>query len=322
METPDWLQPAMRSLAAARAADRMPHGLLIHESPGAGGEWLAEWAARLVLCERPEVAPCGECMSCRRAASGQHPDLIALRPIEESKQLRIEQVRELSAELALTSHQGGYKVGVLSPADSLNRFAANALLKTLEEPPARTLLVLVVSEPSRLPATILSRCQRINVRQPSRSASLEWLRATRGEGEWAAVLDVLGEAPLIAAAADPKAIPQLGRETRSALEDMAAGSADPVATAERWSRNELGLRLRCFENWLTDRIRGEAGITADAIDIRAAAHLPRAPRAPKLRGLFELMDGVRELKAALDSPLNKSLALEGLLRRLAPPERR
>jgi DNA polymerase-3 subunit delta' len=295
---------------------------MIHEAPGAGGEWLAEWAARLVLCTNPAAAPCGTCEGCRKAAASQHPDLIMIRPIEDSQQLRIEQVRELAAELALTSHQGGYKVGILTPADSLNRFAANALLKTLEEPPAKTLLILVATEPSRLPATILSRCQRIQVRAPSRSASIEWLRETQGEADWNVVLDVLGEAPLAAAAVDAKALPQLGSESRRALDDISAGAADPVSTAERWSRSELALRLRCFENWLTDRIRVESGIVAGAVEIRAPAHLPRPAAAPKLRGLFELMDGVRELKSVLDSPLNKSLALEGLLRRLAPAAKR
>jgi len=250
--------------------------------------------------------------------AGQHPDVVSVRPTEESQQLRIEQVRELAAELALTSHQGGYKVGILSPADSLNRFAANALLKTLEEPPPRTLLILVASEPSRLPATILSRCQRIHLRAPPRDESIAWLRETCGEGDWNAVLDVLGEAPMTASRADPKAIPQVGSETRRALEELASGSADPVSLAERWARSELPVRLRCFENWLTNRIRIEAGVSHTSGEIRAPAPLSRGAATPKLRGLFELMDGVRELKIALDSPLNKSLALEGLLRRLAP----
>lgn len=318
MTQPSWLEPAMRSMLAAHSAGRMPHALLIHESPGVGGDWLADWAARLVLCERTAQAPCGTCGACRRALSGQHPDVSAVRPLEESQQLRIEQVRELAAELALTSHQGGYKVGILSPADSLNRFAANALLKTLEEPPPRTLLILVASEPSRLPATIMSRCQRIQLRAPPRAESIAWLRETCGEGDWNAVLDVLGEAPMSASQADAKAIPQVGSETRRALEDLARGAADPVSLAERWSRSELPVRLRCFENWITNRIRIEAGVSHTSDEIRGSAPLSRGAATPKLRGLFELMDGVRELKIALDSPLNKSMALEGLLRRLTP----
>jgi DNA polymerase-3 subunit delta' len=268
------------------------------------------------MCLSKNDAPCGTCIGCTRVANNQHPDLIRVVPTEDSKQLRIEQVRELAQELSLTSHQGGYKVGILSPADSMNRFAANALLKTLEEPPARTLLILVASQPSRLPATILSRCQKLKVRAPSRAESLEWLRVTKGAGDWEGVLEVLGDAPFLAAEADPKAIPALGAETRRTLEEMEAGAGDPVATAERWHRSETGLRLRCFENWLTDRIQRQVAPGA-GLEISAATHLPRGLSIMNIRALFELAEGVRDLRSSLDVPINRSLALELLFRRLA-----
>jgi DNA polymerase-3 subunit delta' len=314
---PNWLSPAIGSLRAAYAADRLPHALLIHDSPGAGGDSLANWAASLAMCTTPGEAPCGHCDGCRRVAADQHPDLNRVVPIEDSKQIRIEQVRDLAAELALTSHRGGYKVGILSPADTLNRFAANALLKTLEEPSARTLLILVAIQPSRLPPTILSRCQRLRVRVPTRAEAIEWLEHTKGKGDWSGVLDVIGEAPFWVTEADPKAIPALGQDTRRTLEEIAAGAADPVATAERWSRTEPGLRLRCFENWLTDRIRRHFGATGNSVELRSAAHLPRPASILNIRGLFELVDGVRALRSMLDEPINRSLAFEMLLRQLS-----
>jgi DNA polymerase III subunit delta' len=315
--TPQWLTPATSALRAAYEAGRLPHALMIHDSPGAGGDWLAGWAAALALCTNKADAPCGRCPSCTRVTANQHPDLIRIHPIEESKQLRIEQVRGLAEELSLTSHQGGYKVGILSPADMLNRFAANALLKTLEEPPARTLLILVASQPSRLPATILSRCQKLRVRTPTRAESLEWLQQTRGAGDWNGVLDLLGEAPFLAAEGDPKAISALGAETRRTLEEIAAGSADPLATAERWSRSEPELRLKCFENWLTERIRAHVAPEAPAVEIRRSAHLPVSAAVTNIRGLFGLADGVRDLRSSLEVPINRSLALEALLRQLS-----
>jgi len=214
----------------------LPHALLIHEAPGAGGEWLATWAAQLVLCQRGAQAPCGACGACRRVWAQQHPDLAWLRTVEDSQQIRIEQVRDLAADLALTSHAGGYKVGIVTPAEALNRFAANALLKTLEEPPPRTLLVLVTTQPSRLPATILSRCQRLRVRAPTRAEAVAWLTALRGAADWNAALDVLGEAPMLAARAEPLELAQIGADARDTLEALANGSTDPVAAAERWAR--------------------------------------------------------------------------------------
>jgi len=290
----------MAALRAAYAADRMPHALLIHEAPGAGGDWLARWTARMVLGTDRE----------------QHPDWVQVHPVEESKQIRIEQIRELGAELSLTSHQGGYKVGVISPADVLNRFAANALLKTLEEPPPRTVLILVVTQPSRLPPTILSRCQRIRIAAPQRAQAVAWLEANRGKGNWNAVLEIVGEAPMQAAEADPEAIVQIGTEVRRGLEDAVAGRADPVATAERWARTELPLRLRCFENWLTERIREQGGSEAFLTEVGAVTYLQRPRTVLNIRRLFELLDGVRDLKSALDTPINRGLALESLFRRL------
>lgn len=313
-----WLGNETAAIRAAWAADRLSHGLLIHEAPGAGGDWLAAWIAQLVLCVHPERAPCQDCPACHRVRAGQHPDLTSIRPIEDSRQIRIEQVRELGEELALTSHQGGYKVGILWPADALNRFAANALLKTLEEPPPRTLLMLVATQPSRLPATILSRCQRIRVRAPTRAEAVDWLEQTRGTGDWNAVLDVLGEAPLYAAESDPSAVVQIGADVQASLDESARGALDPIATAERWSRSELPLRLRCFENWLTKHIRERFGAAGGFTEVGAVPYLQGAGTVLNIRTLFGLLDGVRDLKSALETPINRGLALEELLRRLAP----
>jgi DNA polymerase III subunit delta' len=315
---PPWTAEARAALTAAQRAGRLPHALLIHERPGAGGEWLAHWAARLALCERAAEAPCGACTACRRTLAWQHPDLMRVAPIEDSRQIRIEQVRELAAELALTSHAGGWRVGILSPADSLNRFAANALLKTLEEPPARTLLMLVATEPSRLPATVLSRCQRLLVRAPAREQALAWLTEVRGKGDWAGALDAVGEGPLLLTGAEPGPLAQIGAETRETLEALSAGRADPLAVAERWARSELPLRLRGFEKWLTERVRSGMGAGADITELRAGAYLPGPRTFLNIRELFGLLDEVRELRTALDVPLNRALALEALFRRLAP----
>lgn len=318
LPAPAWLSAEQGALRAALAAQRLPHALLIHEAPGAGGEWLALWAARLVLCEHPARAPCGQCRACRRVLSRAHPDLLFLGLEDESRQIRIEQVRELSAELALTSHGGGYKVAIVTPADALNRFAANALLKTLEEPPARTLLILVVTQPSRLPATVLSRCQRLRVRAPQRAQSLAWLEAACGPGKWAQALDTLGEAPVLLAGCDPAELATVGAEVRQGLESLSGGGADVVAMAERWARGEVGLRLRCIENWLTDRIRRAEREGLFMTEVRAAPYLSGGRPVLNIRELFGLLEEARELRATLDVPLNRGLALEALLRRLGP----
>lgn len=294
-----WLAPALDALRTAHRAGRSGHALLIHADPGCGGEVLANWAAQLHLCRR-DRPPCGECADCRYCATGQHPDVFAVAPTGDSRQIRVEDVRAFSAELALTSHGGGHRVGIVSPADALNVMAANALLKTLEEPPPRTLIVLVSASPSRLPATIRSRCMRLRVSAPGRAASLEWLAGRGKEGDLAAAADVLGDAPLALLEADIAGIARVRTESELALGEVERGRTDPAQLAERWSRDDYGLRLACIEAWLTARIRLSA--TAPTGNIAAQ---------------FGLLDALRELRREIDAPLNKSVALERWLWRLA-----
>ncbi len=203
-----WLDKEMASLRAAFEADRMPHALLIHEGPRGRRR-----VARPLDCPAAPAGPSG--ISTRIG--------LACIPSRNRARSASSRVRELAQELALTSHQGGYKVGVISPADVLNRFAANALLKTLEEPSPRTVLILVVTQPSRLPATILSRCQRIRIPAPDRSQSVSWLETTRGKGDWKAVLDIVGERHRCWPRSRMRqAVVQIGAEVRRGLEEAAA----------------------------------------------------------------------------------------------------
>jgi len=296
-----WLAAAREQLLAGYQQQRVPHALLIQDAPGAGGAQLALWFAQLVLGEQ---------------ALERHPDFTRVGLVEESKQIRIEQARELAAHLALASHQGGYKVALIDPADALNWNAANALLKLLEEPPPGTVLILVAQQPSRLPATILSRCQRLRIRTPERDPALRWLRQFVGEGPWEAVLDVIGNAPLLAAQLDPQAVLQVRDETLSGLVELTARRADAATLADSWTRTELALRLACFENWLTERIHGGLGAGTYSMEMRDGAHPARPEPGSNVTRLFDLLDQLRNLRAALSTPVNRSLVLESLLRSL------
>ena len=312
-----WLQPAREQLLAGLRMQRVAHALLIQDAPGAGGGQLGLWLAQRLLCGAPTPqGPCGVCAACRSVAEDRHPDFTRLALIEDSKQIRVEQARELSAHLALASHQGGYKVALIDPADALNWNAANALLKTLEEPPARTVLILVAQQPSRLPATILSRCQRVRIRAPERAPALEWLNRFVGEGPWDAVLDVVGNAPLVAAQLDPQSVLQIRDETLAGLADLAARRADAAQLADSWSRTEPALRLMCFETWLTERIRRSLSAGTYSAEMRDGTHPGRPDSGSNAPRLFDLLDQLRALRAALATPVNRALALESLLRSL------
>jgi DNA polymerase-3 subunit delta' len=298
LEECDWLAAPMRQVREALSAGRLGHALLVHADPGCGGERFAYWVAQLRLC-RGAPAPCGACLACRQVALRQHPDFLHVAPTEDSRQIRVDSIRALAAELALTSHAGGARVAVIAPAEAMNLTAANALLKTLEEPPPETLLVLVTSAPSRLPATVRSRCLRLRVTAPDLETTQRWL-AAQGRAEAAAAVAVFGAAPFALLDADPGRVTAVYAETSRTLNDGLRDPVERAAVAERWARDDLPLRVACIETWLTSRIEA----VATSPDLSAPdAH-------GTLRRLFARLDRARELKRELDLPTNKAVALE------------
>jgi DNA polymerase III subunit delta' len=313
---PAWFQPPCDEVTAAFAAGRLPHALLIHEDPGAGGLELARWISQLVNCREPRRAPCGQCQQCQWIASDQHPDVTRLSPLEESNYILIEAVRDLIAELSLTAHGQGYKIAIFAPADALHFNAAQTLLKTLEEPAPRTLLLLVASQPSRLPPTIRSRCSKLRLRGPSAALAAKYLEEARGPGPWVEALAATGTGPFALLDADPAALARLRADTLDTLREVGSGNIQPPRVAERWAERsavkDLPVRLACLESWVTDQILQSASI-------RDVTHLSGQGRPPKICHLFEFSDAIRDMRKLSHTSINKSMAVEALLWRWARP---
>ncbi len=151
-------------LTAAIARGRITHAYLFSGPRGVGKTTTARLLAMAVNCEGSSVRPCGECESCHLVQKGNHPDVIEL---DAASNNSVEDVRELREKVHLASLRGGKRVWVLDEAHMLSRAAANALLKTLEEPPENLIFVLATTEPEKLPPTILSRCQHFRFRRLS-----------------------------------------------------------------------------------------------------------------------------------------------------------
>jgi DNA polymerase-3 subunit delta' len=303
-----WLAELCASARAAYERGRLGHALLVHGSAGLGSNELARWLAALVLCDAPSARPCGKCASCTLLCAGNHPDFHWVEREregeKEAKQLKVELIRELATALTLKSYRGGYKAAVLAEADAMNPNAANALLKTLEEPAPQTLLVLCSARPSRLPATILSRCQRLEIVRPATERALGWLGATRASGAWPETLQYAAGEPLRALELEASGFAELDEEMRAALDRLRSGALDIPGTAERWSRSVLDRRLMWLDVWVTRVIR-QAFVPGSP--------LPSSAGRPNIRALYGLLDRVRSFRLELDTSLNLQLATEVLL---------
>lgn len=192
-----WHRPLLDEWLARRQQERLPHALVLSAPSGSGKHRLAGALAEALLCQQGDGAACGKCQGCHLAAAGTHPDLHVLMPEEGKRQVRIDQVRELVEFAARTAQFGGYRVALIEPADAMNRNAQNALLKTLEEPGADTLLILVTNQPSLLLPTVRRRCQQVTLPVPSTEDALAWLSERIGDESRArALLNQAAGAPL------------------------------------------------------------------------------------------------------------------------------
>ncbi|MGH8262266.1 MAG: DNA polymerase III subunit delta' [Steroidobacterales bacterium] len=315
MSLPPWLDGPARLLDAAFAGPRPPHALLLRAAEGLGSDLLATWIAARVLCRGEGRKPCGECKACIAVERGLHPDLMRLSPLEDSKQIRIDEIRELTADLALKSHQGGYKVAIVEPAESLNSNAANALLKTLEEPAAYTLLVLVTHRRARLPATIVSRCQQLVITKPDSELARDWLTREFPESAGADVLRFARGAPLRAVELAARDFAEIDRDMASVVTRATERALDIPTVAEQWTRtNKANLpdRLIWLETWVTERIAGDM-TSAQMKRAGAAGGLPVANETLKIRRLYGVLDQLRRIKITSLSSLNMTMTIESLL---------
>ncbi|MET0328364.1 MAG: DNA polymerase III subunit delta' [Luteimonas sp.] len=234
-----WQARIHDQVRAALDGGRLGHALLFCGPPRLGKRGVADALAAHVLGADREAR------IAQLLAAGTHPDFhgVSFVPTRDGTKLRteivIEQIRELSSKLSLTPQYGSAQVAIVDPADAVNTAACNALLKTLEEPQPGRHLWLVASNPARLPATIRSRCQRIEFRLPPREEALAWLVA-RGHREHDAVeaLDAARGHPGLAAEWLAGEGMALRREVAKDLAGLAKGELPVVATAQRWAGGE------------------------------------------------------------------------------------
>ncbi|HAA46268.1 MAG: DNA polymerase III subunit delta' [Halomonas sp. 54_146] len=315
-----WHQATWQQLTRLADGGRMPHALLIHGAHGVGKQQLAEALIARTLCAAPADQACGHCHSCAMLASGYHPDLLRVSPEEGKRQIRIDPIREVNRFVSQTAQQGGYRVIVISPAEAMNIAAANALLKSLEEPGDKTLFILLSDVPSRMLATIRSRCQQWSLPSVAFEACRGWLIEQLNSADEAYFWwQVAGGLPLLAvelAAPEERA---LRHQIHDSFEQLVRG-AEPVSEAARLDRQAIDAILWYGIAWLEDLIR--LGLSGEA----AVLHNPdleplyrQAVKNGRVQDWFRLLDFAREQRRllAVGANPNPQLVLEAWLVRWA-----
>jgi DNA polymerase III subunit delta' len=320
-----------------------PHALLLHGQAGIGKLHFAQHLAKGLLCESPQPngEPCGACPACNWFAQGNHPDYRIVVPEalageigpagaqdsekaaekgdkgdgEEgkktrtpSKEIRIEQVRALLDFTSVGSHRGGLRVVVLYPAEALNVAAANALLKTLEEPPSGVVFLLASARIDRLLPTIISRCRQWPLATPAPEAAQAWL-AAQGVADAQAMLAEAGGAPLAALA--------LAHDENRTLRDwtvaqLSAGPAcDAFACGETLQKLPVPLVLGWLQRWAYDLL-AERTAGRPRYFPQAAAALARCAAKLDAPALARYLKTVTRQRAVENHPLNARLVFEEL----------
>ncbi len=331
-----WQEGAWQQLHRLRA--RLPHAILFHGPEGIGKTAFAERFAQSLLCEAsaPNGHACGQCASCGWFGQYSHPDFRRVRPeaLDEaesgegdeagdasdgkkaaksakspSKDIKIDQIRALSDFMNISTHRQGMRVIVLYPAEALNGASANAILKTLEEPPPQTMFLLVSNSLDRLLPTSLSRCRKFTMTMPSHDEALSWLN-TQDVKDADVFLAEQGGAPLAAHALAQADMSEVRDEFLRQLAQPGVEGA--LKIADRLQKTPVAELVAWLQRWLYD-----------VFSVKFSGRIRYYPRYNKelaaLAGRVDALELLRAIKAAnerraiAEHPLSAKLFIEDML---------
>jgi DNA polymerase-3 subunit delta' len=319
-------EAAVARLRRIADEDRVPGAMLFLGPPGIGKRTLADAVAARLLCEAVRAGDaCGTCRHCVRLAAGTHPDVRVVTRDEDRRDVRIEQVRELGRWLALQPLMASCKVAILDGAHCLNEHGQNALLKTLEEPPARTVVLLTASAAALLLPTVRSRCQVLRL-EPLPPAAVARVLVARGVApERAERLAGLAEgAPGQVLALEADAAAATRDAVLAALPRLAdLDAAELSALAQELSRGPVDVALVAVTSWYRDVL--QTALLGEELPLRNAGAAPAIREAAARLGpgdLLRQLGAVCDTIEALGRNANRMLALETMLLTLRRTERR
>lgn len=318
-----WHTPQWEQVSQMRAQDRFAHALLLEGMQGVGKKVFAYQLAQMLLCQgESESGICHACASCGWFKAGTHPDFVVLQPEEGKKLIPVDAIRQVTQQIFKTSHQNAYRILLIEPADAMTLEAANSLLKTLEEPPPQTLLMLLTDKPARLLPTIRSRASRLSFRLPSPAQAISWLKEQGLDEDKARAL-------LALSLGAPMRLSLQAEDIESVLSDsqvwwqewrsLFSQNSDPIKMAKGWAQAEPGLFLAWLEKLLRELIHSamlggsQAATPTDALESVLFPGLQEFQGKFNCRALFQVRDNIVELSQQQQGSLNWGLQLEALV---------
>lgn len=313
----DWLTPAWERIGQRIDAGRMPHALLLSGPAGVGKRAFAHALAARLLCRREAgLGGCGRCRDCELVKAGTHPDYRRVQPEDVGKPIVVAAIRAATEFVTVTPMISRRRVIVLCPAESMNRNAANAFLKTLEEPGAGAHLLLVSHAPSLILPTVRSRCEQIPLPAPDHAQALAWLNRRIPDGVDAGqLLEAAGGAPLSALEQYEDGSWERRGGWLNDLSALASGELSALEVAEQWTEGDLGQLLESLYQWTHSILRGitDPRLVGDAQVLGRLANQLRDTI--DCRDLHRFVDQILAARRAVisGSNPNRQLMLESLL---------
>lgn len=302
-----WQARQWQQLMAMLEGGTLAHALLFAGGAGTGKLDFAHALSNRLLCDTPagDLA-CGQCKSCQLQKAGSHPDFKVLSPEDNSKVVKVDQIRALVDFINKKAQYSGYKVVIISPAETMNISASNALLKSLEEPGEKTVLLLLSHSPSRLMATIRSRCQKLAFPLPKENEALNWL-SEQGVSAAQSLLSVAGGAPLKARDLDGSKVLEQRKEMAAALLSIRQGVLDPVVVASQWEKGVANESLNWLIAWTLDWVRVKLNQPMVNQDLQAV--LSEIATSLNTASIFTFCDALKEAREQVQSSSNPNINL-------------
>lgn len=296
---------------------KVPHAYLFTGIGGVGKRLVALKLAQAMQCDVPEERPCGNCTSCRKVSEDNHPDITVVIP--DGNFIKIEQVRGLQKRLGYKPFEGKATVCIIDGADKMNISAANCLLKTLEEPPPQTHLIVLAENIRQVIPTIISRCQRLRFNPLSVSHVEEILKMQNPASE--------GDMRIAAAMSDGspgKAIAFMGTFPAGEKEELLGaikghGSVEKAfSLAEKMTAKERGNRLmeslELIKFYFRDMVYAKTGMSKDSlVNMNHRDLIEKEAGSYSMKELLKKMDVISETETAILMNANKRLAVENML---------